>query len=363
MFMTRRRNKQLVRRYYEEVWNQEKLDVVDELFASDYCTHNPLPGRSSGREGVTELVSALRASTPNLRCGVEYMVAEGDKVAARITLRGTCESQVDGISLPGQLTISALNVFRVKKRKIVEQWSCVYGENAALYTHKRPATTGEGAAGADEHGDRQLRIETARARSNLQSKAVWMILGLSVFLALGGFITAWLMLQLNHDFTGGWTSVVTALLAGVAFVVLVAASLNRSGGDTNNSLPSTAAAASVSRESRTDQETQSEKESETGDKPEAEQGKQAEKDSGEATIAEAPLSPAREPAIYIVVATAIAQLLIIYFLLQGAEIDDTQQAAIIAGLTALAGVVIRSRVTPVKPKGYAKVGLKDTSPQ
>lgn len=336
---------------------------MDELFAPAYCSHNPLPGQSSDLEGIKKLVSALRASTPNLRCEVEYTVAEGDKVAARIMLRGTCESQVDGISLPGQLTISALNVFRIKKRKIAEQWSSFDAENATLHFHKHPATIREDVADGDERMRGQPGIETARAHSKLQSLALGSTLALSLFLALGGFITAWLMLGLSHDFTGGWTSVVTALFAGVAFVVLVAASLNRSGDGTGSGQPATAAAASASREPRTDQETQSEKESETGDKPEAEQGTQAEKDSGEATIAEAPLSPAREPAIYIVVAAAIAQLLIIYFLPQGAEIDDTQQAAIIAGLTALAGVVIRSRVTPVKPKGYAKVGLKDTSPQ
>lgn len=234
MCMRRRRNKQLIRRYYEEVWNEGKLAVVKELLAPAYCSHNPLPGQSSGREGIKKLVSALRASTHNLRCEVEYMVAEKDKVATRITLKGTCERRVDGIFLPGQLTLSAFNVFRLKKRKIVEQWSSFDAENATLHFHKHPATIRERAAGADEHGDGQLRIEAARAHSKLQSLALGSTLVLSIFLAPGGFITAWLMLRLNHDFTGGWTSVVTALLASVAFVVLVAASLNRSGGGTND---------------------------------------------------------------------------------------------------------------------------------
>ena len=360
MCIRRRRNKQLVRRYYEEVWNEGKLAVVNELFAPAYCSHNPLPGQPPGREGVKKLVRALRDSTPNLKCEVEYMVAEGDKVAARMTLIGTCGRQVDGISLPGKLTISALNVFRIEKRKIVEQWSNLCSENPALHAVEPLATTGEGATGADEHRDGQLQIEETRARSKLQSRALRTTFGLSAFLALGGFITAWLMLQLNHDFTGGWTSVVTALLAGVAFVVLVAASLNRPGDGTQSSQRPTGVAASGSREQAADQETQPEKEPEAVKESGNKQSTQPEPGGGEAAIVRDPLSPSREPALYITAATIIAELLAIYFLPQGQDIDETQQAAIIAGLTALAGVLIRSKVTPVKPEVYAKVVPKDT---
>jgi hypothetical protein len=46
-------NEALVRRYVEEVYDQRKLEVVDEIFASDFTLHDPdLPGGARGPEGI-----------------------------------------------------------------------------------------------------------------------------------------------------------------------------------------------------------------------------------------------------------------------------------------------------------------------
>ncbi len=73
-------NKALVRRVIEEVWNQGKLDVAGEIFATDYIFHAPLPGEVRGPEGPTQRVSMYRTAIPNLQLTIEDQIAEGDKV-------------------------------------------------------------------------------------------------------------------------------------------------------------------------------------------------------------------------------------------------------------------------------------------
>jgi predicted ester cyclase len=68
-------NKALVRRIYEELWNQGRLDVADELFARP--------------EGVRAFVREFLAAIPDLRHSVEELITEDDRVAARFTARGT----------------------------------------------------------------------------------------------------------------------------------------------------------------------------------------------------------------------------------------------------------------------------------
>ncbi len=64
------------------------------------------------------------------------------------------------------------------------------------------------------------------------------------------------------------------------------------------------------------------------------------------------MSFSREPALWIALATAVIELLVVF----GLELPDGAQAAIIAVLTALAGVAIRSQVTPASSKSYQREG-------
>ena len=69
------KNKTLMRRIYEEVWNGRNPILAKELFS------NP--------EGVERFVSQFLASFPNLQHTVEEMIAEGDQVAVRFSAHGT----------------------------------------------------------------------------------------------------------------------------------------------------------------------------------------------------------------------------------------------------------------------------------
>jgi len=53
-------------RYYEEIWNQGRLEVCDELIAPDYVNHSaPLPGLPPGPGGLKQIVATVRATGPH----------------------------------------------------------------------------------------------------------------------------------------------------------------------------------------------------------------------------------------------------------------------------------------------------------
>jgi len=116
-------NKGIVRRAIEEPW-KGSLDIVEELFASDYVGHDPsMPEPLRGPEGIKEFISTYRDAYPDARITVETQLAEGDLVATRWTGRGTHQGELMGIEPTGkQVTVSGLTLSRVQNGKIVEEF-------------------------------------------------------------------------------------------------------------------------------------------------------------------------------------------------------------------------------------------------
>src|SRR5438876_11839029 len=73
------RNKQTVRRLYEEVANQGRLELLDEIARPDHVEHNPFPQQSQGVEGLKQRISMVRAAF-NPRFTITHLIAEDDKV-------------------------------------------------------------------------------------------------------------------------------------------------------------------------------------------------------------------------------------------------------------------------------------------
>src|SRR4051812_26279746 len=82
-------NKAIMRRITEEVINQKKLTMVDELFSKEYQPHPCMPGHTCGPEHARRNFSRMHKAFPDLRATIESMVAEGDMVAACVSLSGT----------------------------------------------------------------------------------------------------------------------------------------------------------------------------------------------------------------------------------------------------------------------------------
>lgn len=115
-------NKALVRRYIDEV-NRMNLDALDELVAADYVDHNGLPGMPPGREGLKLAYGLFSAAFPDVYFTLEDLVAEGDRVAARGTVRGTHRGDFFGLPATGkQATWTGIHIFRLADGQAVEGW-------------------------------------------------------------------------------------------------------------------------------------------------------------------------------------------------------------------------------------------------
>ncbi|MFQ6116758.1 MAG: ester cyclase [Candidatus Bipolaricaulia bacterium] len=117
-------NKALVRRVYEEVHNKGNLDAADELLASDFVDHNPFgPNVPPGPEGIKQEFTVFRRAFPDLNATIEEIIAEGDKVVTRLTIRGTHKGEFMGIAATGkQMILSVIDIVRISGGKVAERW-------------------------------------------------------------------------------------------------------------------------------------------------------------------------------------------------------------------------------------------------
>jgi predicted ester cyclase len=114
-------NKDLVRRYYEEVVGTGDVERLPDFVSPSYEEVHDNARYPMGLEGAREHVLGVRSTYPDLRLTVEQQVAEGEWVVSRVTARGTHEGEWLGMRPTGQvLEMTAVNVDRVVDGRIVE---------------------------------------------------------------------------------------------------------------------------------------------------------------------------------------------------------------------------------------------------
>ncbi len=118
------KNEVLIKRYFEEVWNQGKLDVLDELLSPNYINHSPgMPNPPAGPEGLKPIVSAIREAFPDLNYEIQNIVIAEDQVAVHTIMRGTHKGDFFGLAPTGKtVEISQMQIERIQDGKIIEHW-------------------------------------------------------------------------------------------------------------------------------------------------------------------------------------------------------------------------------------------------
>lgn len=117
-------NKATIRRLYEEALNKANAAVIDEVYAPDVELHIPgVPEDPFGPAPVRQLFSMIHTAIPGVQATMEDLIAEGDKVVARVTLHRPHDGRILGISPRGeQAAWTRIEVFRLFRGRIVEQW-------------------------------------------------------------------------------------------------------------------------------------------------------------------------------------------------------------------------------------------------
>ena len=114
-------NKATVRRIIEEIINKGRLDLIDELVAEDYVDN---AGGPHGREGYRQSVMVVRTAFPDLQMTIEDLIAEGDKVVARLSIEATHNGVFMDIKPTGRaVSFTGIGIMSVVNGQIAERWN------------------------------------------------------------------------------------------------------------------------------------------------------------------------------------------------------------------------------------------------
>jgi steroid delta-isomerase-like uncharacterized protein len=135
-------NKQLLRRYYDEVLTQGRLDVLETIARADYVEHNPFPGHGQGLEGLRQRANALTTGVKQ-QFTLELLIAEGDKVAVLWTTRGTHVGEFMGLPPTGKTyTIQGIDIHQLREGRMAEHWHVVDVYSMLIQLGALPAPSG-----------------------------------------------------------------------------------------------------------------------------------------------------------------------------------------------------------------------------
>jgi steroid delta-isomerase-like uncharacterized protein len=110
-----------IRRYYDELFNRGRVDIIPEVLAEDYVNHSPgSPTLPRGRQSVAEVVRTLRQAFPDLHYCIEDLVVSDDAVAVRTTMTGTHQGDFYGLPPTGRsFRVDQMTIERFAAGKIV----------------------------------------------------------------------------------------------------------------------------------------------------------------------------------------------------------------------------------------------------
>jgi steroid delta-isomerase-like uncharacterized protein len=116
-------NKAALQRFYDEVVNAGRLELIDELLTEDFVEHEEFPDIPPTREGVRQFFGLMRGAFPDLRMEAEHVLAEGDLVAAHIHITGTHQGEFMGVPASGRrIDLRAIDLLRFRDGRASEHW-------------------------------------------------------------------------------------------------------------------------------------------------------------------------------------------------------------------------------------------------
>ena len=122
-------NKAAFKRFHDAA-NTGDIEVVsttiDELVDPDAVVRTPLPIDATGADALKQIWSMLLRIYPDIHLTVEDVIAEGDKVVGRTTVRGTHQGEFMGVAPTGKpVTYNEIFIFRFADGRVVETWGVV----------------------------------------------------------------------------------------------------------------------------------------------------------------------------------------------------------------------------------------------
>jgi predicted ester cyclase len=117
-------NKAIYSRLVDHLINARDYGVIDDVVAPDVHSHDPFPGVPPGSEGLRKTFEIFHGAFPDLHAEIEDLIAEGDKVVARLRATGTHRGEFMGQApTGGVIDYAEVVIVRIAGGRIVEHWA------------------------------------------------------------------------------------------------------------------------------------------------------------------------------------------------------------------------------------------------
>ena len=119
---TLERNKALVRRFIDEIFLEGDFGAVDELLTEDFTPHT-WGDMKPGRDGLKAAITRVSAGLSDARMTIYDIIAEGDRVAVRLTSSAKQTGEFMGMPPSGKrYEIGEIHIFRLRDGRVAEHW-------------------------------------------------------------------------------------------------------------------------------------------------------------------------------------------------------------------------------------------------
>jgi len=116
-------NRQFIERYVREVWHRHDLGALERFLAPDYRRHLSPTAPPLDRARQLERLDGMRTAFRDVSLTLEDVLADGDRVAFRSTLRGTHTGEFLGLAATGRsFTVGLVDIVRIANGQIVDHW-------------------------------------------------------------------------------------------------------------------------------------------------------------------------------------------------------------------------------------------------
>lgn len=113
----------VARQLIEDDLNTGDVAVAERIIAAEFVDHTNPPGLQHGLAGHRGIVDIFHAAFPDVRWTIDDMVAEGDRVAMRLTMTGTHRGEFFGIPPTGRrVEVGGTHIVRIQDDRVAEHW-------------------------------------------------------------------------------------------------------------------------------------------------------------------------------------------------------------------------------------------------
>jgi steroid delta-isomerase-like uncharacterized protein len=115
----------LARRFFEEGFNEGRLEALDDAMSDDFRTHDPqVPSDERGPAAAKAVIRTYRGAFPDLRMTIDDVVEQRDRVVLRWTATGTHDGEFNGLAPTGRkVTVTGMTLQRIAGNRVAEAWS------------------------------------------------------------------------------------------------------------------------------------------------------------------------------------------------------------------------------------------------